>query len=831
MPADAKQDPITEPTSPPVFSGADAIDRVSLFVSAIEHTPVAVQGFSRDGTVHIWNAASANLYDIPACYARGKRLSDLLFNKGKGKNFIETVERVWDTGQADLPHEWQIKTSTGKELWVYSTMFPVSREGKVTQIFCMDVDITLRKQEEQLLLAAGTNLRALVDKSADAIMLIDGTRIIDANPAAVKLLGYIKRSDVVGHYTEDISPLMQPDGKTSKEKAQEIVAQVRRNGNHRFEWLHGGGNQAPFWTEVLLTEISVDDHPLLYAVVRDISERKAAEQRLQLAANVFKNCHEGILVADKEQRIISVNPALCELTGYPENEVVGNKPQNLFSSMRDPAVFQAALAEVNTQNHWQRELWGHHRDGHGYPLLISVTTVRDANRDILNYIVVLTDISERKTSEEKIRHMAEHDFLTGLPNRVLLLDRMQQAIAVARRNDTKLAILFLDIDRFKHINDSFGHDIGDKLLQTVAERLKKCVRGIDTVSRVGGDEFVVMLVDIGTGEPVAHIADNILKALNAPYSIEGCEFDTSTCIGISTYPNDGADMEELIKNADIAMYHAKNNGSNRYQFFDNDMNTRIVERITLENNLRNALKMDEFILHYQPQLNVAGNRIVGAEALIRWRHPVLGLMLPDLFIRVAEENGMIFPIGEWVLRTACLQAKAWQEDGIRIVVAVNLSVAQFHQKSFLKSVIDALQSANLQPQYLELEVTESIMMKEASIAIETLHALRVIGVKVAIDDFGTGFSSLSYLKHIPVDKLKIDQSFVRDITVDPEDAAIISAIIGMAKGLKLKVIAEGVETLEQFRFLESHGCDEYQGYYASKALPPQKFLEFITRVI
>ena len=290
---------------------------------------------------------------------------------------------------------------------------------------------------------------------------------------------------------------------------------------------------------------------------------------------------------------------------------------------------------------------------------------------------------------------------------------------------------------------------------------------------------------------------------------------------------EGEDIDMLIKNADIAMYHAKNNGRDKYQFFDNDMNTHIAERIELENNLRNALKYDEFVLHYQPQINIAGNRAIGAEALVRWRHPKFGLLLPDQFISVAEECGLIIPLGNWVLRTACRQAKSWQENGVRIVGAGNLSVAQFNQKNLLQSIMDALQEANLEPQYLELEITESILMGEAKIAIETLSALRKIGVRIAIDDFGTGFSSLSYLRRIPIDKLKIDQSFVQDITVDPEDAVIINAIIVMAKSLNLRVIAEGVETLEQFQFLASHGCDDYQGYYSSKVLPPQEMLRFL----
>ncbi|MGZ5781710.1 MAG: sensor domain-containing protein, partial [Burkholderiaceae bacterium] len=765
--------------------------------------------------------------DIPESDAVGKRLSDLLFDKGQEKEFMAAIERICESGQPELPRDWQIKTPAGKEVWVYSTMFPDLREGKIHQIFCMDVDITIRKREEQTLIALGTNLRNLYERSADAIMLIEDDRFLDVNPAALKLFGYTNKSDMVGRYPEDISPPMQPDGKTSKDKAREMLALARKNGNHRFEWQHNHSNQQTFWAEVLLTEIPGNNNPLLYVLVRDISVRKATEQSLQLAAQAFENSHEGILIADKDHRIILVNRALSKITGYPPSEVIGNRPQLLYSSMRDPGFFQSILDTLITHNHWQGELWGQRPDGYRYPFSLSITAVRDAKHEIINYIAIVTDISERKAAEEKMQHMAEHDALTGLPNRVLLLDRLQQAIVASQRNDKNLAILFLDLDRFKYINDSFGHHIGDKLLQSVAERLKKCVRSIDTVSRLGGDEFVIMLVDVGNGEPTAHIADNILNAINVPYSIEGCEFNITTCIGISTYPNDSEDMDTLIKNADIAMYHAKDNCPNSYQFFDHDMNTRIVERLMLENNLRSALKKNEFILHYQPQMNIVGDQTIGAEALIRWEHPTFGLIFPDQFIRVAEECGLIVPIGDWVLRTACQQAKAWQEHGIQLVVAVNLSVAQFHQKSLLQSVIGALQAANLEPHYLELEITESILMDEEKSAIATLRALREMGVKVAIDDFGTGFSSLNYLKHIPIDKLKIDQSFVHDITVDAEDAAIINAIIVMAKGLKLKVIAEGVETLEQYQFLESHGCDEYQGHYSSKALQPQEFLEFV----
>ncbi|WP_344761406.1 sensor domain-containing protein [Actimicrobium antarcticum] len=807
-----------------IASGNEAIDVLSRFVSAIEYTPlVAIQSIDRTGIVRFWNSMSTTIYGIPAREAIGRRLSDLLQHQDKEPEFADTIDHIWQTGQAVLPRDWQITTSAGANLWVYSTMFPVFREKKIHQIFCMDIDITLRKREEQALLALGANFRTLFDRSADAILLIEDNYFLEVNPAALTLFGYARKSDLVGRNSNDISPTTQPDGKPSSEKFSQMLELAHQNGNYRFDWLHVNASGETFWTEVLCTEIPIDSKALLYIVVRDIRERKHAEQSLQLAAQVFENSQEGILIADMNQRIVSINRALSDITGYTIDEVVGKEPQSLCVAMRDKAQFKTISDEVHAHDRWQGELWGRHCNGRGFPLWLSISVVRDSHRNVVNYIAIMTDISDRKASEEQMRHMAEHDFLTGLPNRVLLLDRLQQAIAVAERNAIKLALLFLDLDRFKHINDSFGHHVGDKLLQAIAERLTKCVRAIDTVSRLGGDEFVIMLVDVGRGEPISHIADNVLNAVSMPYSIDGNDFIITTCIGISTYPNDGTDMDTLIKNADTAMYHAKGNGTNRYQFFDDEMNRRVVERTLLENSLRSALKSSEFVLEYQPQMDMRTGQIVGVEALIRWAHPALGLMLPSRFIAVAEECGLIVPIGDWVMRTACLQAKAWQDNGHPLVVSVNLSVAQFHQKSLLKSIVDALQQAQLAPQFLELEITESILMDEAKGGIDTLRVLRNIGIRLAIDDFGTGFSSLSYLKRIPINKLKIDQSFVRDITVDPEDAVIINAIIVMAKSLNLTVIAEGVETQEQYRFLQAHGCDEYQGYYSSKALTADMF--------
>jgi diguanylate cyclase (GGDEF)-like protein/PAS domain S-box-containing protein len=817
----------------------------------------------------------------------------------------------------------------------------------------MDIHIKHRKRDEQTLFSNGDNFRTLFEKSGDAIMLLKDGRYVDVNPAALQLFGYREKSDLLDLTVQDISPPLQPDGTPSLEKAQQITQLTQQNGNQRVEWMYVNSQNQPFWTEKLLTAIPVGNEMHLYVVIHDISARKAAEQSLFLAAQVYEHSKEGILITDQDQQIISVNKAFTDITGYGPQEVIGRNPHMMCSGLHDKAFYERVWSDILSHDHWEGDIWDRHRDGHIYPLWLSITVVRDASNHITNYFSIFSDITERKQVEDALheseqrfrlafetaaigmalvgmdgqclkankslckmigyseqellsmrfqnithlddlkidldqsrrllageisyyrmekrylhkdghvvwgllsvslvrdaqdkpihfvsqltditelkeaeshtRYMAEHDFLTGLPSRALLLDRLGQAIGVARRNGSQLAVLFIDLDRFKNVNDSMGHSIGDKLLQRVAERLNRVVRGVDTVSRQGGDEFVIMLADIGNIAQLARIADNVMKEIALPYQIDDHEFHLTSSIGISIYPEDGKDIDTLLKNADVAMYHAKASGRNSYQFFSKEMNVRIIERLTLESTLKKAIDRKEFVLLYQPEIDIASGRAVGAEALIRWQHPESGLLLPASFISVAEDCGLIVPIGDWVLRTACQQARAWISMGRPMVVAVNLSFAQFHQKSLLQSVSDALQFAGLEPQYLELEITESILIDEAETTLSTLNELRKMGIKLAIDDFGTGYSSLSYLKRFSIDKLKIDQSFIHDIPTAPNETAIINAIIAMAKSLNLKVIAEGVENAEQFSFLKAHGCDEYQGYYSSQALSPSDFVRF-----
>jgi diguanylate cyclase (GGDEF)-like protein len=428
----------------------------------------------------------------------------------------------------------------------------------------------------------------------------------------------------------------------------------------------------------------------------------------------------------------------------------------------------------------------------------------------------------------EMKHLAQHDILTDLPNRMVLKDRLTQAIATAHRNGTKVAILFLDLDQFKRINDSLGHAIGDKLIQSVAARLISCVRSTDTVSRQGGDEFIVLLSEIKHSTDAGITARKILTALTASHGVDRHHLHVAASIGVSTYPEDGEDAELLIKNADTAMYQAKQKGRNNYQFFKKDMNLRAVNRQFIEDGLREALESDQFVLHYQPKINLATGAISGMEALLRWMHPTSGLLRPLQFLPIAEDCGLILPIGRWVLKEACRQVREWIDAGLRVApVAVNVSSLEFRSEGFLDNVRAILRETGLEPRYLELELTETVLMQHAESTVSVLSALKSMGVRLAVDDFGTGYSSLSYLKRFPIDSLKIDQSFVRDITSSTDDVPIIRAVITMGKSLRQRVVGEGVETEEQMAFLRANGCDEAQGYYLSLPLPAEHFVELL----
>ena len=585
-----------------------------------------------------------------------------------------------------------------------------------------------------------------------------------------------------------------------------------------------------------ILENHIDSYSLIRAI-RNMAERKTAEEALftekERAQVTLNSIGDAVLCTDTNGKVTYLNVVAEKLTGWTREQALSKPVNEVFviidGSTRGPCPnpLKTAIEKNKTVG-----LTPHcilvRRDGTEFAIEDSAAPIHDSQGHATGAVIVFHDVSVARAMGAEMSHLAQHDILTNLPNRTLLQDRLSQAIATADRNGTRLAVLFLDLDGFKHINDSLGHATGDKLLQSVAKRLLACVRNSDTVSRQGGDEFVLLLSEVAHAGDAGVKAGKIIKSLIAPHEIDQHSLRITASVGVTTYPDDGLDAEILIKNADLAMYCAKDKGRNNYQFFEKDMNLRAVERQSVEGNLRCALERNEFVMHYQPKIHLKTGEITGVEALIRWQHPVRGLLGPLQFVSIAEDCGLMLPIGQWLLRESCRQAKAWQDAGLRpIELAVNVSSIEFRNDDFLKEVKTILEETHLEARYLELELTESVLMRHAEFTVPVLQKLKALGVRLAIDDFGTGYSSLSYLRQFPIDTLKVDKSFVQEINADTGDATIISAVIDMGGSLKHRVIAEGVETIEQVAFLQAHRCDEAQGYYFSRPVPGLQFAELL----
>ncbi len=566
---------------------------------------------------------------------------------------------------------------------------------------------------------------------------------------------------------------------------------------------------------------------LLYLLVhRTLSAMATAEADLRLRDRAIESSVNAICITDNrasDNPIVYVNPAFERITGYPSAEALGRNARFLQGT----DIAQPELITIRAAIHDGRPchvvLRNYRKDGSMYWNELNIAPVRDEAGAVTHYIGVHSDITGAKQHQDELAHQANHDALTGLPNRNLLWDRIGHACARAQRFGNVATVAFLDLDNFKLVNDSLGHSRGDQLLRAVATRLESSLRAMDTVARLGGDEFVLVLSDQQSEQWVSAEMKRIIDAFSEPFSVEGRDVFITASIGVALYPQDSKDAETLLKSAELAMYRAKDSGRNTYQLYTAELQTRVTERLALENKLRRALEHGEFSLHFQPQIELAGQRVIGCEALLRWNQPELGMVSPAKFIPLAEETGLIVPIGEWVVRTACAQNKAWQQAGLApITVAVNISARQFREKSLLQVIQNILEQTGLEPKWLELEVTESVIMHDAQHVIAALQAFHDMGVTLSVDDFGTGYSSLSYLKRFPVDRLKIDQSFVRDIGTDADDAAIVQAVINLGHSMNLRVIAEGVETEEQLAFLRRHSCDEVQGYLFGKPMPAEE---------
>ncbi|HEY0844825.1 MAG TPA: EAL domain-containing protein [Noviherbaspirillum sp.] len=739
----------------------------------------------------------------------------------------ETIRYCATQTQAGADHDFEYRmiASDGRVVWLKDAVRVGLHDGKPVSLRGIMFDISEQKHAQLALAEQLHFLQQVGDTIPNPIFWKDAAgRYQGCNTAFESYIG-IARDDLIGKSVYDIAP---PELAKVYEDADNALFTSRTTQSYeaRVRYHDGTHHDVTFYKATYLQK----DGSLggLVGVMLDITDRKRGEEALRLSSTVFENSPQGILITDGERRILRVNRNFCRITGYEPEDVIGRTPDILQSGRHDEAFYRSMWQSIEEHGNWSGELWNRRKTGELYAEHLSIIRVCDKDGKPTNYIGLFDDISHFKAAQSEIERLSYFDAMTGLPNRALLQDRLQHALRNAERHENRVALLVVDLDRLAHINDTFGHQIGDLLLGAVAQRLQHALRASDTLSRHIGDEFAVILEDLNDSQMAAELAERLLADLSRPFHIGGHDVTISACIGISVFPEDGKTPEMLLKHADVALHHAKDGGSGRFQFFREEMNHASMERLLIESSLRTALQRNEFCLHYQPQVEFGSGRIAGMEALVRWQHPHMGMVSPGRFIPIAEETGLVVEIGMWVLREACRQTHRWHLAGHpHLRVAVNVSARQFNQEHFATHVKQVLQETGLAPDRLELELTESMIMQRPERVIGVMMELRELGVKFSIDDFGTGYSSLSQLKRFPIDKLKIDQSFTHDIAGGTSGAAITQAIIALGRSMHLHVVAEGVETEEQQRFLVQNGCHSMQGYLFSRPLDPDRFEELL----
>ncbi|MBA4383069.1 MAG: hypothetical protein C0406_10930, partial [Sideroxydans sp.] len=696
------------------------------------------------------------------------------------------------------------------------------KDGKVFGVLGLYQNITAKKQAEEKLALRESYLTAIIENQPGLIWLKDREgKYLAVSQKFAHAFGAKSPEMMLGKTDLDFSP------KEMAEQYRADDAKVMNSGKSLSveEVVNVNGQQV--WHETYKTPAFNAEGEVIgtTGMARDITTRRKAEEQLREAAAVMQNTHEGVMITDAASALLAVNPAFTRMTGYSEEEVLGKNPRLLNSGRQDKAFYQALWKDLMAHGFWQGELWNRRKNGEVYPQLLTISTIRDDNGQPIRYLGVFADITQLKENQAKLEFMAHHDPLTKLPNRSLAESRLERELEQAHRHDQQLSVLFIDLDRFKQVNDSFGHLVGDELLVSVAGRLNERLREGDTLGRLGGDEFILIASPLQEKQDAAIIARDFINALSEPFQLSnGVEVFIGGSIGISLFPDDGKTVADLTKNADAAMYLAKENGRNQFSFYTSALNADARNKLELENDLRRAVLHNELLIHFQPKVDIRTGIICGAEALARWKKSDGSWIAPGQFIPLAEKSGVILTIGNWVLEHTCAQMRAWLDAGLpEVCVAVNVSARQFRSGHLDKLVAAALDKFKIPPYCLELELTESMLMHEPDRAISTMNKLTKVGVKLSLDDFGTGYSNFGYLRRFPIDSLKIDQSFVQGVTMRAEDAMIVDSIIGLAQRMKLRVISEGVETREQLAYLSTRGCDELQGFLFSKALPADEF--------
>jgi diguanylate cyclase (GGDEF)-like protein/PAS domain S-box-containing protein len=799
----------------------DVRQREERFRAIVSQVPGAVFRYRPDGPIEFVSDAIGDISGFTAAQLmRGTTHSwvNLITPEDRRRQRRAIKDAIVEGRAYEV--EYRIVDATGTERWVLETGQPQSGPDGAPWVDGILSDIGERKDNEMRIEALLAEQGVILENVMFGVMFVRHRTIMSVNRRCEELFGY-EPGGMVGKSTAMVFPTPL-DFEVAGMRQYPTLGQGEYFSEERHYRRRDG---TLFWCMVSGCAIDQnrpsDGSIWVYA---DITPRKEAEEKLRLSATVLEHIADGVVVVDRQGTIIAVNPAFTQITGFSQDEAVGRDIGLMRSQRHDDEEHRQLWEQLAATGHWQGELWALRKGGEQFLQSLTFTAVRDADGTASHYAGVFSDVTLVKENAQKLDHLAHHDGLTGLPNRLLFNDRLQHAIDRAQRSQEQLALLFIDLDRFKNVNDTLGHHIGDELLTQVAAALSERLRDGDTLARLGGDEFVVLLEAIAGDFTATLVAEKLVSMFEQPFVVAGHELFVTCSIGVSLFPQDAADLNMLIRNADVAMYQAKARGRNGYRFYATSMSGEGVERLRLETWLRRSLEKNEMFLNYQPQVEIDTGRLIGVEALVRWSHPELGLVPPGRFIPLAEDTGYISQLGQWVLAEACRQMVRWQAAGLVVPkIAVNLSVRQFERGSIVATVAEILQETGLEPHRLQLEVTESLIMNTGD-ALAFINDLHALGVSLAIDDFGTGYSSLAYLKRMPVQTLKIDRSFIQDIHEDPHDEAIAIAIIQLGKSMNLAVIAEGVETDAQAAFLLRHGCNQAQGYYYSRPVMPDDLL-------